>query len=130
MKDTAILAFKDYVGLILLGIGISFPMHEFFGGLFFAVAGASFASKFWPEVNERELWVVICGAMLAAIFVAETVHFLRPQFPIPLAMGIAGFFSRHLARITLRAAGLMESQTDRIVNGAIDRVIPDKDDQK
>lgn len=129
MKDGAIVVFKDYVGLVLLGIGISFPMHQFFGGIIFAIAGASFASKFWPERNERELWVVVCGAILAAIFVAELVHYLHPQFPVQMAMGAAGFFSRHLARITLRAAGLMESRTDRIVNGVLDRVIPPSDEK-
>lgn len=125
MKEGAITVFKDYVGLCLLAIGITVPMHQFFGGLFLAVAGASFASKFWPEGNERELWVVVFGALLAAVFTAAAVQWMGFSFPIPLAMGLAGFFSRYLARMMLRAAGLMENNTDRIVKGALDRVLPD-----
>ena len=116
MKDAALISFKDWVGFALLGIGVSFPMHQYFGGLFLALAGASFARKFSPEANERELWVMALGAAL--MWPDEA------NLPIPLIMGVAGFFSRYLARMTLRAAGLLESKTDEITTAAVEKVLP------
>lgn len=127
MKDAAIVTFKDWVGYALLGIGVSFPMHQFFGGLLFAMAGASFARKFQPEANERELWVMALGAAFSAIVAAEAAKWLWPDaenLPIPMIMGATGFLSRYLARMTLRAAGLLESKTDEITTAAIEKVLP------
>lgn len=127
MKDNAILALKDDIALLLLSIGIGFPMHQFFGGLFLALAGASFARRFKPEHGEREFWVMMLGAALFATVAGEIAHAWWPDFPVQIVMGAAGFFSRYLARFSLRAAGLLESKTDRIVNGALDRVLPTTD---
>lgn len=127
MKDAALMTFKDWVGYALLGIGVAFPMHQFFGGLFLALAGASFARKFKPEADDRELWVMILGAAFAGIIAAEVAKWMWPDatdLPIPIIMGVAGFFSRYLARITLRAAGLVESKTDEITTAAIEKVLP------
>lgn len=127
MKDAALISFKDWVGFALLGIGVSFPMHQYFGGLFLALAGASFARKFSPEANERELWVMALGAALSATIAAEIAKWMWPDeanLPIPLIMGVAGFFSRYLARMTLRAAGLLESKTDEITTAAVEKVLP------
>ena len=124
MKDSAIVAFKDWVGLVLAGIGIGVPMHHFFGGLFLAVAGASFARAFSPEQDERELWVVIWGAVLFAIIAAIVAQIWLPLWPVQLIMAAAGFFSRYIARFTLRAAGMVEKRTDRIVDGAIEKLLP------
>lgn len=127
MKDSAIVVFKDWVGLVLAGIGISFPPHHFFGGLCLAIAGASFARKFSPEQTERELWVVVLGAILMAIIAALLAPHVLPEWPVQLKMAAAGFFSRYLARFSLRAAGMVESRTDQIVDGVIDKVLPGAD---
>lgn len=124
MKDSAIVVIKDYVGLLLAGIGIAFPMHQFFGGLFLAIAGASFARAFSPEQDEREFWVVILGAALMSIIAAMLAPIYLPTWPVQLVMAAAGFFSRYIARATLRAAGMVEKRTGRIVDTAIDRVLP------
>jgi len=135
VKQTAVTMFHDWVGLALLAIGISFPMHQFFGGLFLALAGASFARKMSPEANERELWVVALGAAFFAILAAEGAKLYwpdDPNLPIPMIMGVAGFVSRYVARATLRAAGLLETKTDDITTAVLEKVLPglDKEDHK
>lgn len=124
MKDSAIVAFKDWVGLLLAGIGIGVPMHHFLGGLVLAIAGASFARAFSPEQDERELWVVFLGAAFMSIIAAMLAQIYLPDWPVQLIMAAAGFFSRYIARFTLRAAGMVEKRTDRIVDGAIEKLLP------
>lgn len=127
MKDSAIVTLKEYIGLALLGIGISVPMHQFWGGMFLALAGASFARAFSPEQDEREFWVVILGAALMAILACMLAQIYLPQWPVQLIMAVAGFLSRYIARFTLRAAGMVEKRTGSIVDRVIDRVLPGAD---
>ena len=128
MKETAAMAFKDWLGLALAGIGIGFPMHQFFGGMFLALAGASLARHRMPEQDEAEMWAVLLGAGLLAVIAAILAPIWMPKVPVQLAMGMAGFFSRYITRMALRAAGRFEERSADVADRIIDRVLPQTDE--
>ena len=127
MKDGVIVAFKDWMGLALLGIGIQIPAHHFLGGLVLALSGASFARAFAPEQNRAELWVVLLGAFLVAVATASVSPLLLPGWPVQVLMMAGGFLSRYIAGSILRMAGVVEKRATRIVDRGIDMVLPGKD---
>ena len=124
---------KDYLTLLLTGLGITFLPHEFIGGIFLAFAGAAFAMKIDPEQDKRELWLVMLGAFLAAYSAIEVLQYaiqknwVEEISPQPV-MAIAGFFSRMIMRQILRLGGLVDRRLDPLATKWVDRVLP-KDDQ-
>lgn len=124
---------KSWLTLMFAGLGISFAPHEWIGGMFMALAAAAFAMKIEPEQDKRELWVVLMGAFIASHVAALTVQSWAPDFPVQVAMIAAGYFSRHLARTSLRMAGLIEDRSGTIADRLVDRVLPvrrnEEDDQ-
>jgi hypothetical protein len=66
VKDAAAAATKDWLTLLFGGLGISFSPHEWIGGMFLALAGASLARHMEPEADRRELWAVMVAAFLVS----------------------------------------------------------------
>lgn len=131
MKDQLADHAKDWLTLLLAGLGISFAPHEWIGGMFLALAAAAFAMRSDPEQDRRELWLVLLGAFLASHLAGMGVHWWWPAFPVQVAMAIAGFFSRRLTRMALRMAGMVEARGDRIADRLIDRALgPEKEAEK
>lgn len=130
MKDTFIDHLKDFLTLALIGLGISLPAHDYVGGMFLALAGATFALRADPERDERELWVTILGAFLVSHLAAIVASRYAPGVPVQLVMASAGFASRRIVRWTYRALGVVERRADRITDRLIDRVLPDDRDGK
>jgi hypothetical protein len=123
MKDAALLTAKDWLTLVLSGLGISFAPHLFFGGVILALAGASLARSFSPERDERELISVLLSALIVAVISAEFAQIYMPAYPPQLVMFVGGFCSRYAVGTALRVMGLVEKKTERIVDGAIDKVL-------
>lgn len=132
MKDYTVDFFKDWLTLLLAGLGISLQTHEFFGGLFLALFAASMARKLSPEQDDRELIVVLGTAALAAIVTAEIISHWFPETAPQMFMAAAGFTSRYLARFFLRVAGMVEKRADEVTDRVIDKYLPgdDKEDNK
>ena len=125
MKDTAAEVAKDWLTLLLAGLGITFaPAHEWLGGLFLGLAGAGLASKLQPEKDRLELFWVMLSGFLASHLAALMAHVWLPSVPIQISMMAGGFGSRFATRFALKALGILEGRADRIVDGAIDRVLP------
>lgn len=123
MKDIAADHAKDWLTLMLVGLGISFAPYEWLGGMFLALAAAAFAMRSDPEQDQRELWLVLLGAFLASHLAGMGAHWWMPEFPVQVAMAAAGFFSRRITRMTLRMAGMVEDRSDRVADHLIDRVL-------
>lgn len=130
MKDQIADHAKDWLTLLLAGLGISFAPHEWIGGMFLALAAAAFAMRSDPEQDRRELWLVLLGAFLASHVAAMAAEWWWPAFPVQVAMAGAGFFSRGLTRMALRMAGLVEARSEEIVDRAVDRFLPEKDKEQ
>ena len=133
MKESLIDHLKDFLTLALIGLGISLPAHDYLGGMFLALAGATFALRADPERDERELWVTILGAFLVSHLAAIVAARYAPGVPVQLVMASAGFASRRIVRWTYRALGVVEKRAlgvverraDRITERLTDRVLPD-----
>lgn len=122
---------KDFVTWLFLGLGVTFAAQAWVGGMFLALAGATFAIKAQPERARVELWAVLGGAFIVAHVAAMLSFRLWPDWPVQIVMAGAGFFSRYIIRFMLRVAGIVEGKADQIVDRTIDRVLPGgKDGEK
>lgn len=121
---------QNWFAIGMAGLGISFAPHEYIGGLFLAVAAATFAMRSSREADTREIWVVILGAFLASHVAAIAAHTWRPEWSPQLVMVAAGFSSRYLTRTALRVLGLVEERSDRIADRLVDRILPDDDERR
>jgi hypothetical protein len=130
VKETFIDHLKDFLTMALIGLGISLPAHDYIGGMFLALAGATFALRADPERDERELWVTILGAFLVSHLAAIVATRYAPGVPVQLVMASAGFASRRIVRWTYRALGVVEKRADRITDRLIDSVLPDDRDDE
>jgi hypothetical protein len=115
---------RDWVTLLLTGLGISFLAHEYIGGLFLALAGASIASHFDKETDRRAFWAVMLVAFFVSHLAAIGAQTWRPEWSPQFVMAAAGFASRYATRTALRVLGLLEKRGDRIADGIVDRVFP------
>lgn len=115
---------RDWLTLLLTGLGISFLAHEYVGGLFLALAGASIASHFDKETDRRAFWLVMLVAFFVSHLAAIAAQSWRPEWSPQVVMGIAGFASRYATRTALRVLGLLEKRGDKIADGIVDRVFP------
>lgn len=120
---------RDWLTLALAGLGITFAPHEWIGGMFLALAGASYARHIEPEQDRRELWAVMVAAFIASHAAAIFVQRWYPGMPVQLVMLGAGFFSRRATRWALRIAGLVEARGDVVAGRVVDRLLP-PDDRK
>jgi hypothetical protein len=120
---------KDAAFWLLLGLGINAAPHEFFAGVFMALAGAMAARHWLPEADRKEVWVVLLTALFVCVVAAELSQFIFPAWPLQPVMAASGFFSRYIVRIALGVAGKVETKTDVISDRVIDRVLPDRSDK-
>lgn len=131
MKDVAADVAKDWLTLALAGLGITFaPAHEYFGGLFLGLAGASLAARLRPEKEPLELWAVMLMGFLGSHAAALATNLWLTAWTVQLPMLAGGFASRFATGFALRAMGLIEGKADRIVDGTLDRILPDKESDK
>ncbi|MCU0882962.1 MAG: hypothetical protein MUF14_09875 [Hyphomonadaceae bacterium] len=124
VKDVIADHSRDWLTLLFAGLGVSFAPHEWIGGMFLALAGASYARHMEPEQDRRELWAVMVAAFLASHVAGMASHAWFPDVPVQLSMLAAGFASRRATRIAMRIMGLIEVRSDAIADKVIDRVLP------
>lgn len=132
MNDQAAHMAKDWLTLLFAGLGITFLPHDWIGGMFLALAGASLARAWEPEQDRRELWAVMVAAFLTSHIAGILAHRYIPDFPVQIVMAATGFLSRRVVRFLMRLVGLIEARSDTIADRLIDRVLPgnDKGDDK
>jgi hypothetical protein len=125
MKEGILNTAKDWMVLALAGLGINFAPHQFWGGLFLALAAGMAARHIRPEKDKREVWLVLLVAFIAAIIAAELAQIFAPTWPPQLVMAGAGFFSRFAVEMALGIAARLQTKTDTIADRWLDKVLPD-----
>lgn len=118
---------RDPLTLILTGLGISFAPHEYLGGLFLALAGASIASAMSREQDRRRFWLVMLTAIFISHLAAMGAESVWPELPFQLVMALAGFGSRYFVKMMLRTFGLLEERSDKLADRIVDRILPGDD---
>ena len=114
---------SDPIALAMTGLGISFiPFSEYVGGIFLAVAAATWARHFSPERSRKEFWAVMLGGFIAGHVAVIAANVWFPTWPPQLVMTIAGFFSRFLARFTMSVTNQLEENADGIGTAISSRI--------
>jgi len=128
MKDTIVQSAeavaRDWLSLLLIGLGITFPPGSYLGGMFLALAGGSLATTLDSE--SRRLGIF--GTLIAAFFISHltviaAIYFF-PTLSPHLVMGLSGFASRYIARFFLRLLQRIEVRSDELSDRVIDRFAP------
>lgn len=131
-KEVAADTAKDWLFLLLAGLGITLAWNQFLGGLVLAMAAAAIARNQIPkEQRTGTVWSAMGMAVLLAVIAAGVISWREINFiPAPLAMCLVGFASRAIIRTVTKMIGRVEERADDIVDAGIDRVLSQKDDDK
>lgn len=133
---TAVL--KDWISLVLLGIGITFAPYTYFGGLFLAFAGAAISRAWEKERAERmgvpmsdesgvRFWVTVGTAFFVSTLVSIMINEHYPGWSMQFCMGLAGFASRKIINLLLDISSALARRGDLIADKMINRVFDDTD---
>lgn len=126
MKDAAVDAAGNWIGMLFAGLGVSFAAHEWVGGMFLALAAAAFAMRRTDETVT--LVKVLVGAFIASHVGGVVFHYYFPDVPVQIVMAVIGLFSQHIMRVAFGVGERVERKTDAITDKLIDKVLPDGKD--
>lgn len=111
--------FKDAVGIMLAGLGITFAPHMYFGGLFLALGGCLVTRQFSDVLRETPRSTALLTTLFLSTVTAGVSHSFSPDIPIQIGMAVTGMLSVPLAkRISSRSQEVVDSGIDKIVGGS------------
>lgn len=138
MSDAVGSILRDWVSLVLLGLGITFSPHAYFGGLFLAFAGAAI-SRAWEEdaakragrepvpETRSQFFLVLVTAFFVSTLMSITVHAYFESWSVQVVMAASGFASRKVVTLGLGIMNNIAKRSDTISERIIDRVLPGND---
>lgn len=120
MKQHVVEVSRDWISLVMTGLGISFAAHQFFGGLFLALAAGSMIAR--HRRSNAKLWAIMATsgvfATIAVIATQEWDHFgMEPQ----LVMASAGALSGWAVNIIVKMMDRVENRSSDIADKFVDR---------
>ncbi len=131
--DEAHYSITDMLGnwlvLLLAGLGLSIAVNQFLGGLLLALAMAGVARRADPNRGRGIGVTTAFTAAVLSIVAAMTVEAMSWPVPLPLVMGVVGFFSRNLVSIAVRFGSRVEERQDELIDRVVDSVVPGEDDK-
>lgn len=119
---------QNFWPMILMGLGLSIPAHEFVSGILFACATASITAR--NRKSPVNIFWMIITAIVFAIITAWLWPLVSLNLPVQLGMGISGLVSWVVPRILNKGMDRAEARTGDIVDGVIDKFVPHEDDAK
>lgn len=137
MNDTVTVILKDWVSLILLGLGISFSPHMYIGGLFLAFAGAAISRALErekahaygdtiPRESVYRFWLVVITAFFVSTLTAIVVNVYFPSWSVQVVMGASGFASRKVVILCISIIESLSKKGDTIANRVVNKVFPEE----
>lgn len=123
MKQQAVDLARDGLTLALAGLGISLAPHEFFGGLFLALAAGSMVARH-RKSNKRLVGIMGTAAVTAIIAVIATEQFDHWGYGPQLIMAAAGGASSWLVNIFVRVMDGVQERSGTISGRIVDRIFP------
>lgn len=130
MQDHAISVARDWLTLALTGLGISFLPHEYLGGMFLSLAGASLASHWDKTENRKAFWVSMLTAFFVSHVAAMAAAIWLPALLPQLVMAATGLASSRLMSFAMKLFGVIESRSDKIADKLADRILQDDEASK
>lgn len=126
IKETATNSAGDGVFWLLAALGVTFHASEYVGGLFFALACAMLARHWWPEKDQREIWITMLAAFLISTFGAELVIWKYETVPVQPVMAALGLASRVITTFIMKLLRRIEARSDEIADKVIDKGVGGK----
>ncbi|EEW57297.1 hypothetical protein SCH4B_4408 [Ruegeria sp. TrichCH4B] len=123
MKQQAAELSRDFLTLALAGFGISLAPHEFFGGLFLALAAGSMVARH-RKSNRKLLGIMGTAALAAVISVIATEQFDHWGWPPQLIMAGAGAASSYAVNIFVKVMDGVQERSTTISGRIVDRIFP------
>lgn len=123
MRQQTIDIIRDYLTLALAGLGISFAPHEYFGGLFLALAAGSLIARH-RRSNKRFTGILATSGIVATIALIAAQEFEGLNVAPQLIMATAGGLSGWIVNITVKMMDEAEERSERILDRLIDRLLP------
>lgn len=117
---------QNFWPMILAGLGLSIPTHEFLGGVLFACAAASITAR--HRKNPVNIFWMMITAIVFAVVTALLWPALDTTLPVQLGMGLSGFVSWGVPRILNKSVDRVEARAGDLVDGAIDKVTAHEDE--
>lgn len=117
---------RDWISLALGGLGVSVLPHEYFGGLFLALAAASVMAR--HRRDPRKIWLTAGTAAL----IATLVSIVWPDswnIPVQIAMAASGFGSKPIVNFLSKSLDRVEARADDITDKIIDKVLPSDEEE-
>ena len=115
---------QNPLALLLTGLGIStIGVHEFFGGLFLALAAGSVVAR--ARKDKRKLLVILSMAALAAVLMAGIWPQLGWTVPVQVGMALAGAASSWVINLFVKVGDRIDEKSGPIADRLIDRILPD-----
>lgn len=109
---------------LLAALGVTFSFHEYFGGLFFALACAMLTRHWFPEADRREVWITLLAAFIVATIGVELYDWYWPEkqpLPPQMIMALLGFCSRVVVTILMKTLIRAEERSDELADKIIDK---------
>lgn len=119
---------RNWIALGLAGLGLTISDQEYIGGVLVALAMAGVARR--VDIRSGATKITISAAFTAVLFSTMAVgiiEWMEWDFPLWIAMGLVGFFSRPLARMMFKTGVQVEERRGGIVEAGLDRIVPRKD---
>tara|TARA_R110000868_G_scaffold300043_2_gene560356 strand:- start:962 stop:1351 length:390 start_codon:yes stop_codon:yes gene_type:complete len=119
MKQTAIDLARDGLTLALAGLGISLAPHEFFGGLFLALAAGSLVARH-RKSTKKLISIMATAAITAVITVVATQQFDHWGYAPQLVMAAAGGASSWILNIFVSVMDGVQERSGTISGRIVD----------
>lgn len=125
MKQNLIETSRDWLSMLLAGIGITVAPHVFFGGLILSLAvGSVIGRKRQQESHFISVLITSGLAAIIALIAAQVWNFWGwpPQLIMMLAAAVSGWVVNIFVKIMDRT----EAQSGLIADRLLDRYLPHK----
>ncbi|WP_065321787.1 hypothetical protein [Tritonibacter mobilis] len=123
MRQQAAELSRDFLTLLLAGLGISLAPHEFFGGLFLALAAGSMVARH-RKSNRKLLGIMSTAALAAVIAVIVTDQFDHWGWAPQLIMAGAGGASSWMVNIFVQIMDGVQERSGTIGGRIVDKIFP------
>ena len=112
---------RDWLGWLMLALGVSLPAHQFLGGLFLALAMGSMIAR--HRKSNAKLWAILAtSAVVATVTVLVSQRWDHWGFLPQVVMAIAGGVSGWLVNFIVKIGDDMEDRTGVVAERLINRI--------
>lgn len=115
---------NEFLILTISGLGLSVSPPVFVGSIFIAIACGVLARMFSHTASRRSLALTLVAAVCTGLVYHYVAEWRGWAIPFQLVMAMGGLTSAFAIPFFLKIGTLVSQRADRIVDGALDKVLP------